>query len=100
MKMFLHHFNKIIVMNGNAEKPVAGGEYVTYADFALFHVLDATLYQFDTEYYLYAWENLNVPMLKQYYEWMKSRPNLRLYFASIDCPGKSHFLCLLNSSIS
>lgn len=91
MKTFLYHFNKVVA-KGNIEGPVAGGPSVTYADFALFHVLDATVAQFNSEVYNHAWDNLDVPELKQYYEWMKSRPNLQAYFKSERCVGK---LCIM-----
>jgi glutathione S-transferase len=87
MKTFLHHFNKIVLKNGS-NKPVAGGPNVTYADFALFHVLDATVNQFNTSFYDNAWDNTGVQALKDYYAWMKARPNLSAYFQSDRCPRK------------
>jgi glutathione S-transferase len=88
MPLFLHHFNKIVGKTGGPHKPIAGGEGVTYADFCLFHVLDATVHQFNSDYYEKAWDTTNVPDLKEYYEWMKSRPNLQAYFKSDRCPRK------------
>jgi Glutathione S-transferase, C-terminal domain len=89
MKLFLHHFNKIVSRNcdnGNGSgTPIAGGPGVTYADFCLFHVLDATAFQFNSEFYDHAWDNVNVPFLKEYYQWMKIRPNLQSYFVSDRC---------------
>lgn len=82
MKIFLYHFEKTVAIKGG-KAPVAGGQNLTYADFALFHVLDATVSQFNTEYYDYAWDHLDVPKLKEYYDWMKTRPNLQAYFKSV-----------------
>jgi glutathione S-transferase len=98
MKTFLHHFNKVIVQNKHNNKtnggesfkhPVAGGVAVTYADFALFHVLDATAFQFNSEHYNHTWDNLNLPALKEYYQWMKYRPNLQAYYYSDRCARTS-----------
>lgn len=89
MKIFLHHFNKIVKKNSDPKKPIAGGPGLTYADFALFYALDATAFQFNSEFYQRAWDNTNVPELKQYYEWIKDRPNLQAYFQSDRCPRKS-----------
>ena len=94
MHTFLHHFNKIVLKNGSSTKPIAGGENVTYADFCLFHVLDATKAQFNSGFYGNAWDNANVPSLKEYYEWMKSRPKLQAYLQSDRCPRKC-CICLI-----
>jgi len=48
MKKFLHHFNKVVLKHGS-KKPVAGGVSITYADFALFRVVDAIMFQFEAE---------------------------------------------------
>ena len=85
MKKYLHHFNKVVLQYGGPQTPVAGGSTLTYADFALFHVLDATAFQFNTDYYEKAWDQSNVPALKEYYGWIKARPNLKAYFASDRC---------------
>lgn len=92
MKMFLYHFDKAVRINGS-QKPVAGGSSVTYADFALFHAIDATVNQFNTEYYSFVWDNLDLPALKEYYMWIKSRPNLKLYFESSRCPRTYFLFC-------
>lgn len=84
MPKFLHHFDKVIRQNGPT-KPVAGGGGITYADFALFHVLDATANQFNSDHYDNAWDKTDLPAMKGYYEWMKDRPNLKAYFASDRC---------------
>ena len=84
MKKFLHHFEKVVLRNG-PQKPVAGGSSLTYADFALFHVLDATITQFNTDYYEKAWDNTDVPALKEYHACIKARPNLVAYFNSDRC---------------
>jgi glutathione S-transferase len=90
LKTYLHHFNKVVVRNGGPKKPVAGGPGITYADFALFHVLDATAFQFNSALYEQAWDSTNVPALKEYYAWMKARPNLQAYFQSDRCARKCH----------
>jgi glutathione S-transferase len=83
MLSYLHHFNKVVGKNPNGPKsPAAGGESLTYADFALLHVVDATAHQFDSELYDRAWDRAAVPDLKSYYEWMKGRPNLVAYWSS------------------
>jgi glutathione S-transferase len=84
MKTYLNHFQKVVVTAG-VTAPVAGGGSITYADFALFHVLDATVAQFNTEFYSYAWDTFDGKELKQYYQWMKQRPNLQVYFQSDRC---------------
>jgi glutathione S-transferase len=48
MLLWLAHFDKVVRKYGPTN-PVAGGASVTYADFCLFHVLDATVHQFNTE---------------------------------------------------
>ncbi len=85
MLTFLHHFNKVVLKNKTPLSPIAGGDNVTYADFCLFHVLDATKAQFNSEFYENAWDNANVPQLKEYYEWFKLRPKLQEYFRSDRC---------------
>lgn len=85
MKHYLHHFNKIVHRNLSPKCPIAGGNSVTYADFALFHVLDATVSQFNTDFYGHAWDGTTVPALKEYYVWMKSRSNLQSYFKTDRC---------------
>lgn len=81
MPIWLAHFEKVVQKSG-PEAPVAGGPTITYADFALFYALDATVNQFNNEKYEMAWDSQGVPNLKKYYEWMKSRPNLKSYFES------------------
>lgn len=81
MTIWLAHFEKVVKKHG-ATSPVAGGSDVTYADFVLFHVLDATIAQFNNEKYEMAWDKQNVDNLKRYYNWMKARPNLQEYFKS------------------
>ena len=89
MLLWLEHFDKVVRKYGGPTTPVAGGPAVTYADFCLFHVLDATVYQFNTEFYDMAWDKADVAALKEYYEWMKSRPKLKTYMQSDRCPRKS-----------
>ena len=93
MLIWLQHFDKVVSKFGGPTTPVAGGKTVTYADFCLFHVLDATVHQFNVEFYDMAWDKANVPALKVYYEWIKSRPNLQAYFASDRCPRKCCHCC-------
>ena len=96
MPIWLAHFEKVVKKHG-ANAPVSGGSSITYADFALFHVLDATIAQFNNEKYDMAWDKQKVPALKEYYVWMKSRPNLKSYFESERVARKSNtmqHLCL------
>jgi glutathione S-transferase len=99
MLVFLYHFEKIVKKFGPS-KPVAGGKDITYADFALFHVLDATAHQFDSEFYEQAWTKANVPALKEFYEHIRSRPNLQAYFKSDRCARKSYRVCANTSYCS
>lgn len=85
MKVFLYHFTKVVMGNASSTSPIAGGAAVTYADFALFHVLDATVSQFNSEFYGHAWDAFDGAPLKEYYQWMKERPNLQAYFQSNRC---------------
>jgi glutathione S-transferase len=91
MPTFLHHFNKVVLKNGSPKSPIAGGKNVTYADFCLFHVLHATVEQFNTDFYDKAWDRVDAPQLKEYYEWMSSRPKLQEYFLSDRCARKYSF---------
>jgi len=91
MKLFLHHFNKVVKKNADPKKPIAGGSGITYADFALFYALDATASQFNSEHYEHAWDNTAVPELKAYYEWIKARPKLQAYFQSDRCKRKQSY---------
>ena len=81
MPIWLAHFEKTVKVHG-AKSPVAGGSKVTCADFVLFHVLDATIAQFNNDKYDHVWDKQNIDSLKEYYAWMKSRPNLKAYFES------------------
>jgi glutathione S-transferase len=87
MTIWLAHFEKVAKKHGSTS-PVAGGANVTYADFVLFHVLDATVAQFNNEKYEMAWDIQNIDSLKEYYQWMKSRPNLKAYWESNRAPRK------------
>jgi glutathione S-transferase len=97
MPIWLAHFDKVVKKHG-PEAPVAGGSEVTYADFALFHVLDATVAQFNNEKYAMAWDKQDVAALKEYYEWMKSRPNLKAYFES-GSPARKPFVARIVSLV-
>jgi Glutathione S-transferase, C-terminal domain len=86
MLTYLHRFNKVGAKNSSPESPAAGGgPHVTYADFALFQVVDATAHQLNSEFYERAWDRANVPALKSHCEWMKQRPNLQAYWKSDRC---------------
>lgn len=88
MTIWLAHFEKMVKKHG-ATAPVAGGTGVTYADFVLFHVLDATVSQFNNEKYEMAWDaQKSIDTLKAYYLWMQSRPNLKAYWESGRSSGK------------
>jgi glutathione S-transferase len=87
MMIWLAHFEKV-VNNFGSSAPVAGGSNITYADFALFHVLGATVAQFNNEKYEMAWDKSPVTALKEYYEWMKKRPSLHAYLTSGRAPGE------------
>ena len=98
MPLWLAHFEKVVKKHGPTA-PIAGGSTVTYADFAMFHVLDATVAQFNNEKYEMAWDKQkNVPTLKAYLEWMKARPNLKAYQESDRASRK--FLLLSCFSLS
>ena len=93
MKTYLLHFNNVVKCHGGSKSPVAGGSSITYADFALFHVLDATVFQFNNEKYDFAWDKLEgISALKEYYDWMRTRPNLQKYFESDRCIRKYYFV--------
>lgn len=83
MPIWLCHFEKMVKVHGS-KSPVAGGKNVTHADFCLFHVLDATIAQFNNAKYDHCWDkhDLKIDALKEYHAWMKSRPNLKAYFES------------------
>lgn len=83
MLMWLAYFEKICSKNKSG--PIAGGANLTYADFALFHVLDATIAQFENDKYDHAWGKADIPALKTYYETIKCRPNLLAYLTSPRC---------------
>jgi glutathione S-transferase len=86
MKVFLHHFEKVVSKNKEPTGPVAGGAGTTYADFALFHVLWATDVQFNNEKYSFAWDNTKVPALKAFYAAFKTRANIAAYISSDRAP--------------
>eukprot|EP00929_Paragymnodinium_shiwhaense_P114042 TRINITY_DN82356_c0_g1_i1.p1 TRINITY_DN82356_c0_g1~~TRINITY_DN82356_c0_g1_i1.p1 ORF type:complete len:289 (+),score=54.34 TRINITY_DN82356_c0_g1_i1:142-1008(+) len=80
LHVWLQHFEKVV--SRAKGKPVAGGPTLTYADFALFHVLDATEAQFNNERYAYVWDQADVPVLKAFKRAIEARPKLQAYFAS------------------
>eukprot|EP00747_Dinoflagellata_sp_TGD_P073837 gnl/TRDRNA2_/TRDRNA2_158082_c0_seq1.p1 gnl/TRDRNA2_/TRDRNA2_158082_c0~~gnl/TRDRNA2_/TRDRNA2_158082_c0_seq1.p1 ORF type:complete len:262 (-),score=49.32 gnl/TRDRNA2_/TRDRNA2_158082_c0_seq1:51-836(-) len=81
MCVWLGHFEKIVCRlcpAGEEPKPLLGK--MTYADFVLFHVLDAAEAQFPD-----AWAGATVPKLKSWKAGIAARPNLQKYFASSRC---------------
>lgn len=80
--VFLQFFEKILKRNTKPDAPVAGGAAVTYADFCLYHVLDATISQFNNEKYGMFWDKLEVPALKAFYAAFCKRPRIAAYRAS------------------
>jgi glutathione S-transferase len=79
MRVWLQHFEKVVKRAGG--KSLAGGS-LTYADFAVFHVLDATEAQFNNEKYEFAWDKEDIPACKAWKASFEQRPNLKAYFAS------------------
>jgi glutathione S-transferase len=86
MLIWLAYFEKICSKNATPTSPIAGGESLTYADFALFQVLDATVSQFENETCDLAWTTTEVPALKQFHEAIKNRPKLKAYLQADRCP--------------
>jgi glutathione S-transferase len=82
MLVFLNHFEKVLKSHKNRGGPVAGGENLTYADFALYHVLNATISQFNNDVYNFAWDAAALPLLKAFYKKIHERPNIVAYHAS------------------
>ena len=80
--VWLSHFEKIIGRAESPEGPVLGGSALSYADFMLFNVLDASEAQFNGDWYGNAWDNASIPRAKQYRDWMAARPELAEYFGS------------------
>ena len=80
--VFLQHFEKVLARNASPTAPVAGGAAATYADFALYHVLDATVTQFNNDKYGMFWDKLQAPNLKAFYAAFCERPKLKAYRAS------------------
>lgn len=83
LPVWLAHFEK--VAKRAAGKPLAGGANLTHADFAVFHILNATVVQFNNEKYDTAWDKTDVPALKAFYAAFCERPNLKAYWASDRC---------------
>merc|ERR1712196_254001 len=87
---FLQYFEKILKQARPAPDqpvgPVARGENITYADFCLYHVLEAFRTQFDKEFYGMAWTNMDIPTCKQFHTQMHERPNLVAYRQTDRCP--------------
>ncbi|CAE7797287.1 unnamed protein product [Symbiodinium sp. CCMP2592] len=66
MRLWLQHFEKVVSRDPGPRKPCAGGASVTFADFLLFHVLDATEAQFNSEHFSFAWDAAGCEGLKAY----------------------------------
>lgn len=79
MPLFLNHFEKLLNCNKDPTGPVAAGAAVTYADFALYHVLHATISQFNNDKYGFAWDKAEVPTLKAFHAKFNARPALKAY---------------------
>ena len=79
MLFFLNHFEKVLKNNKDPTGPVAAGPGITYADFALYHVLNATIHQFNNEKYEFAWDTADVPTLKAFQAKFHARPALVAY---------------------
>jgi len=79
--VWLGHFEKVVKrLRPSGDGPLFGK--MTYADFYLFHVLDAAEAQFSMEFYGGTWLNAEVPTLKKWKAWVATRPNLQKYFGS------------------
>jgi len=80
--VWLGHLEKLAKrLRPGGDGPLLGGK-VTYADFALFHALDAAEAQFSGELYGEAWSKADVPTLKRWKAWFAQRPQLKSYFES------------------
>jgi len=80
MRVWLQHFEKVVKRADG--KPLAGGPRITYADFAVFHVLDATEAQFNNEAFGFAWTTEDIPACKAFKAIFEQRANLQAYFSS------------------
>ena len=80
--VFLMFLEKLVGQNPNPTDPVAGGANLTYADFVLYHVIDATVFQFNNEKYGMFWDHCQVPALKAFYANMCARPRIAAYRTS------------------
>jgi len=79
--VWLGHFEKLVHrLAPEGDGPLFGK--MTYADFALFHVLDAAEAQFSSDFFGEAWQKAKIPTLRKWKEWVSGRPNLATYFAS------------------
>eukprot|EP00416_Gambierdiscus_australes_P026094 CAMPEP_0171057412 /NCGR_PEP_ID=MMETSP0766_2-20121228/1782_1 /TAXON_ID=439317 /ORGANISM="Gambierdiscus australes, Strain CAWD 149" /LENGTH=378 /DNA_ID=CAMNT_0011512519 /DNA_START=39 /DNA_END=1176 /DNA_ORIENTATION=+ len=79
--VWLGHFEKVAKrLCPQGDGPLFGK--VTYADFMLFHVLDAAEAQFSSEFYHEAWVKADVPTLKLWRNWVAGRPQLKAYLES------------------
>mmetsp|Transcript_27175 Transcript_27175/g.63220 ORF Transcript_27175/g.63220 Transcript_27175/m.63220 type:complete len:266 (-) Transcript_27175:76-873(-) len=75
--VWLGHIEKLILrLQPSGDGPLIAGK-ASFADFALFHTLDAVAAQFAD-----AWAGANVPAAKRWADWMRQRPSLQPYFAS------------------
>eukprot|EP00413_Alexandrium_margalefii_P047818 CAMPEP_0204584536 /NCGR_PEP_ID=MMETSP0661-20131031/46392_1 /ASSEMBLY_ACC=CAM_ASM_000606 /TAXON_ID=109239 /ORGANISM="Alexandrium margalefi, Strain AMGDE01CS-322" /LENGTH=261 /DNA_ID=CAMNT_0051593997 /DNA_START=50 /DNA_END=835 /DNA_ORIENTATION=+ len=79
--VWLGHFEKVVKrLSPGGDGPLLGE--MTYADFALFHALDAAEAQFSSAFYGEAWLKADIPTLKRWKAWVAERPKLRAYFES------------------
>lgn len=81
LPVWLGHFEKVAKrLRPDSDGPLLGT--ATYADFALFHALDAAEAQFDGERFGEAWTKAEIPTLKKWKTWMSCRPKLADYLGS------------------
>jgi len=79
--VWLGHFEKVVKkLRPGGNGPLFGK--MTYADFMLFHALDAAEAQFNSRFYGKAWDSAAVPTLKKWKAWVASRPKLAKYLQS------------------
>lgn len=81
LPVWLGHFEKVAKnLCPAGEGPLLGK--MSYADFVLFHALDAAEAQFNTDFYGKAWDGAAIPTLKKWKAWVASRPKLAEYLGS------------------
>jgi len=84
LPVWLGHFEKVV----RRLCPAGDGplfQSMSYADVALFFVLDAAEAQFNTDFYGRAWDSAPVPTLKAWKAWVAARPRIAAYQKSERC---------------